>query len=522
MKKSLLIVLAILAMVGSAYAQEAQISDIRKKEFKGVQSLLNPKTRELIGYYTFYVSEKLGNGMVEFNLDIFDTNLNLVKRNPLEINKYAVLSSSVFNGENFIFAFTNYRKKDLHFYTFDSQGNKLADRHIESDKRYTTDATVYAAENGGFLIIRPIKERKVGYSIERVNSDLSSVWEQRIVPTKGYVGVQNISADKGRVIVTQLQKPSMLSRKEIGEITTFSDKDGQQGFTYSLFNGENTIMPTTFLVDTDNNLVTSGMYFKGQKWDAVNSDGIFFLKLSANGKELVRNIIEWKGDIQKYLKASSSKTSGFAIGSKPKVFFQSIVETSEGYRVIGETFRKNLNAGGRGLALLKAVAGTGHSIGWDSNDDPVYTFEVMDLMLFNFQDNGDMVGMTHIPKPHTKITVTGPYNNYAGLAMAFVVAEFGYFDYCFTQSNPATDEIIIVSRALEKNPQIAIHKISGNTFETETVGLKRMPGSVVDARVGAMQGTNNRMCLYFYDKKEKKLTLYLEELDVNTLFTSTK
>lgn len=517
MRKTLTILL-VLGLFINAWAQEVKITDVRKKEFKGVKAILNKTTHKPEGYFTFYVSEKIGKGMVNFTLELYDTDLNLVKQTPITITKNSEVTSSVFNGEAFMFAFADISKRKLSFATIDKEGNIIAQKEVKADKYFTTDAEVYPAQKGGFYVVRPIKEKKYGYKIEKVDHDLATIWEERMVPDKGYIAVEAIESANDRLIVTQMKGASRLSKKMIGQIVCFDDKKGEKLFIHDLYNGSVTGVPTAFLIDKDKNVIAGGMYFDGEKWDNTNSDGIFFLKLSATGKQLVFETTAWKDGIQKFLKASSN--SGFALGSKPKVFFEDIIEVDGGYKVISETYRKNLAVAGRTIAMAKLITGDGHVIGRDEDNVKPMTFEIMDLMLFNFSDAGKLTGMTHIPKQHTKITLLYPYANYGGLALSRVVKEFGYFDYSFATVHPLTNDPIIVSRNLEKRPFISIHMLGdNNAFTTKTITMDRMPGTVTDARVGALPGTHGRMCLYFYDKKEKTITLYLQDMELNKNFS---
>lgn len=519
MKKSIVWLLLFFASLTTAFAQEIKIEDVRKNEFKGVKAILNKNTNQPAGYYTFYVSEKVGGGMVEFVLELFDTRLNRINKTPITITKRSVVSSSVYNGDSFFFAFADMRKKSITFVTIDDKGNVIKRKEVESDKHHTTEAEVYPDPAQGFFVIRPIKEKKYGYSIEKLDKELNTLWEKKMVPAKGYIGVESIESVGNRLIVTQIAGPNRVSKKMVGQIMCFNNSDGNQLFQYDLYDGEATAMPTAFLLDAENNLVSGGMYFKGIKWDNVNSDGIFFLKLSADGKKLAYTKTAWKDGIQSFLKAS---TTGFAVGSKPKIFFEDIVETAYGYRVIGETFRKNIAVGGGLRAMVKTFT-DGHVLGSNSTNDDSQpmTFEIMDLMLFNFSLEGKLAGMTHIPKPHTKITLLDPYNGYGGLALSRVVKEFGYFDYSFSLPQPMNGNLIIVSRILSKTPKIGIYSIDdiNNKVTTKELTLERMPGYVTDARVGALPSSDDKVCIYFYDKKEKTITLYLEDMELNKIFS---
>lgn len=341
MKKLVLIMIALL--MSNAYlvnAQRAEIRDVRKREFRGVHAIVNKQTQETQGYYTFYVNEKLGGGMVNFVITIFDVNLKLVKQTPITITKRSVVDGSEFDGNDFLFIFNDIAKKKLTYVTVDDKGSIIKTKGIEEKKFAATTADVYPSNNNGFYIVKPIKEKKWGYSVAKVDRDIKTLWEKRFVPTKGIVTVEAIESGSDRIIVIQLTKPTISSKKGKGEIVCMDDKTGKILYKYPLFDGEFTAIPSAFLIDRKGNIVTAGMYFKGERMRSVNSDGLFFLKLSPEGKKIEYNKVDWDAGIQQLLKATSSKIS---IGSKPKVFFHDIVQSEDGgYQIIAETFRKSM------------------------------------------------------------------------------------------------------------------------------------------------------------------------------------
>ena len=76
----------------ATFAQSVEIVDVRKKEFKGVHAIVNEITKEVEGYYSFYINEKVGKGMINFVIAIFDVELKLVKKTPITISKRSVIS----------------------------------------------------------------------------------------------------------------------------------------------------------------------------------------------------------------------------------------------------------------------------------------------------------------------------------------------------------------------------------------------------------------------------------------------
>lgn len=509
MKRIVLLIAIICSLSDYLFSQSAEITDVRKREFRGVYPIINSTTNEAQGYYTFYVNEKVGGGKINFIIAIYDLELNLIKQTPITITKSSKVDGSEFNGKDFMFVFNDITKKTLTYVTVDVNGDIIKTLGIKEEKHYAATADVYCAKDG-FFIVKPIKEKKWGYSIEKVDRDLNSLWEKNYTVEKGMIGVEAIESGDDRLIAIQVTKPSLLSAKAQAEIVCLSDSTGDELYTYPLYDGTATCMPTAFLIDKDKNVVTGGMYFDGEKWDATNSDGVFFLKLSPSGEKISATKSDWDSGIQKFIKEGTKKT--FTISSKPKVLFHEIVEGTDGnYQVIGETFKKSMQL--VSSALKDAI--TGRFIGdlnSNSNNDKPITFEVLDFVIFNFMSTGVIANMSLIEKEHTKISCYPPYNQFGGLSLAKAVEKFGFFNFGFTTKLPDTDQPLMISANFaDKDPYIGINTIEmekETTFHQIPITKKTIKGG----NVGVMKSKPGYLGIYLYDKKEESILMYLEEI----------
>ncbi len=511
MKKIVFLIIVLSSLSGYIFSQSAEITNVRKREFRGVYPIINSTTNEAQGYYTFYVNEKVGDGKINFIIAIYDIEMKLIKQTPITITKYSNVDGSEFNGKDFIFVFNDYQKKTLTYVTVDLQGNIIKTVGIKEEKRYAATADVYSAVDG-FFIVKPFKEKKWGYSIEKVDRNLASIWEKRYTVEKGMVGVEAIESGEDRLIIIQVTKPSLMSAKAQAELLCLSSDKGDELYKYPLYDGTATCMPTAFLIDKNKNVVTGGMYFDGEKWDAANSDGIFFLKLSPKGEKISATKTDWEEGIQKFIKEGTKKT--FTISSKPKVLFHEIVEGLDGnYQVIGETFKKSMQL----VSLQIKDAITGRFIGNigdnDNNSKPV-TFEVLDFIIFNFMSDGKIANMTMIEKEHTKISCYPPFNGMGGLALALTIKKFGFFNFGFVTKLPESDKPLLISANFaDKDPYIGV-----NTIDMEKVSVfHQIPITKKTIRgggVGVMKSKPGYLGVYLFDKKEETILMYLEKIQL--------
>lgn len=503
------ILLALLALVsGFGFAQTAQITGVSKNEFRGVKPILNK------GYYTFYVNEKAAKGMVEFMLELYDLDLNPIKKTPILISKNSTMIGGEFNGQDFLFAFSDPMKKQNTFATIDSEGN-IIKQEVRQNKKMATAGTtaIYPSMDGeGFFVTQLVKEKKWGYSIEKLDRNLSAVWEKTVTKEKGFVGIEAAEAGNGKLVIISAERPSALSNKVFGKIVCFDGATGKIAYEQPLFDGQRTGIPSAVMIDKEGNVVTAGMYFDGEKWDATNSDGVFFMKLSPAGKKLMNNHVDWDKGIQEKLKATSRK---FAIGSKPKVLFHEIIEADNGgYQVIAETFRKTMKAG---TVLAMAAGG--------SNADAPWGFTVMDYVIFNYDKNGEPNYINKIEKPYKSGYVPGSIANMGGVSLAYYMKKYKMFTYEFTTKLKDSDKQVIVYTNFEDAgigtgmPYIGVSTLQmGKESVTNKMPLSKKlakfttGGNPEDMRTGAIQSKPGYVCMYYYDKKTQTINLALEEL----------
>src|SRR5688572_12853404 len=222
MKRKLLLLVFFALMSSYTFAQTAQITGVRKNEFRGVKPIENK------GYYTFYVNEKAGKGMVEFMLELYDLDLNLVKKTPILITKNSTMIGGEFNGKDFIFAFYDLGKKQNTFATIDIDGN-IIKQEVRQNKKSATAGTVQifpSMDGDGFFVTQTVKEKKWGYSVEKVDRSLKQIWEKTVTNDRGVVMIEAVETGNNQLIVVTKESASALSKKVYGKIVCFNGENG--------------------------------------------------------------------------------------------------------------------------------------------------------------------------------------------------------------------------------------------------------------------------------------------------------
>lgn len=506
MRKAIILSTLFFCAITIVKGQHYQITGVKPLHFRGVESITNGD--KAVGYYTYYLSEKLKKGMVTLNLDILDLDLNLIKQTPVTVTKRSVLIGSEYNGKDFLFIFSDQSKKLNTFITIDSDGNIIKKEDRKHRKFATANSMkVFPGTDGnGFYVTSAVKEKKWGYSVEKIDRDLRTMWEETVTRNKGYVSIEAAEAGKNKLLLITIEKPNVMSKKALGKLVSFDDNTGTKQFEYDLYDGSITGIPSAFLVEEGGNIVTAGMYFEGSKWQEINSDGIFFLKLSPEGKKLAYNHIDWDNGIKKALKATSRK---FSIGSKPKVLFHEIAKTGDSYQVIAETFRKTVKAG----TLLASASG--------SNSAPM-GFTVMDYIIFNYDNNGKPLDINKIEKPYKSILVEASIASVGGVSLAYYLKRFNMFTFEYVTTLPSGKQAIVYTnwegaKLGSGKPYVGISTIAmGEESETKKIPmakkLKMVVGNPKNAKTGALRGKSGHTCIYAYDKKTKTVNIGLESI----------
>lgn len=412
---------ALILATGIINAQEVIIEGVSSKNFSGVQTLNGDY------YYTFYFGEKSATkGMINFVLSIYDKELKSINTTPVEISKNAELAASAFNGKFFLFVFSDAIKRKRTLLVLDQKGNIVKQRVDEDVKSSLlmpeNNPHVHGISTEEFLIVRPEKEKKFGYEVERIDTGLVSKWTKSFFPEKGFWTIEDTKLVNGKLYILRDEKAALLSDKHTYAVQQMKVENGEVSYTTSLDNGDDGGFPNFIQVSENGVVATGGMYFKNGKYDDKNSDGLFFALLAADGSITKYSKTSW-GKVKDQLKGDFSSD---LFGGKTKVLVEDIVKKTDGnYMIIGETWRKSNDANNTGAGALTSMA-FGKSGGSDGKERG---FTVMDFCIFNFDAQGELMNINRIEKATKEAVIKGELANSNGLAMAQELYKRKFFCY---------------------------------------------------------------------------------------------
>jgi len=288
--KKILLPLLMLAFT-SIWAQEITIEMPNSRGFSGVRSIGSD-----IIFTTWFGEKTETKGMGSFVLKLYDKDLNEIKSTEIEVSKYSDMASSAFTGEYFLFIFVDIMKKNRTMVTMDKKG-ELIKKTVEDDVKRAllvpeNFPVIHVLNKEEFLLIRPMKDKKFGYDIERLDKDLESKWTKSFIPESGVWTAIHSQAINNRLYVLKEENPNRSSSSFVYSVQCFDAEDGEIKYETSLTDQTDGGAPAFIRVDETNMVLTGGTYFKGSKYDDKNSDGLFL------------GVINQKGDINSLTKKS--------------------------------------------------------------------------------------------------------------------------------------------------------------------------------------------------------------------------
>jgi len=455
-----LIALSILvqaAIYPGAKAQTLNLQNVTKQGFSGLEPLDN--SGYYIKYYEGLQRAEKGKKAI-FHIYSLNNDLEIRSDFKLELLPSDEIEDLSFNSGNYFLIYSNVAKKTRTFKLLSSSGNELASKVIE-DVKYRNlgkPAVIIPAGDSDFIVINYIKDKKIGYSIEKYNSKMEAVFSSNQTPEKGKLYPVDYLLSAGKLFVLE-----------------FADRDFDDHFEYyvnsfDLTNG--TSVNKTYLTSEDGKkfgypsfirasknggVIAGGMYFDNQRVQETNSDGFFSTYIPSQGKP-VSTYIDWK-----LVKDQVGNGSTSAMwGGKNKTFMHDISVNADGsYVLIGENYRKgDSKLSGDKSKNGFAIASKALSVSGGDESDLALT--AAEFVLFDFDASGAYKGIRTIDKPNSVTilkasTEDRPFGGeFKGLNIANILNNYGYFPYRFT-AETNNGKYLVYYLKHEKKPEELVY-----------------------------------------------------------------
>lgn len=413
------------------WGQTIEFDNVSREGFKGLKKLDDN------GYY-LQLNEGLegkGKAMVK-NIRLYMLDNNLIKQNEfvIKIGRLDDIEDISYNGGNFMVIYGSKAKATRNFKIFDTQGGELAHKPFEKVKRrlLTKPAMIVPIAEKDFIVINFIKEKKIGYSIERFNEKLESQFVLEQIPDKKKLYPVDYLTQGDRLYVLEFLSPDASDYYEY-HVASVDVNSGKEIYNQYIKSSSSKASGFATFIKADNsgNIFTGGMYFDGNRTKSANSDGFFAAKIDPSGNMTFKNV-DWK-EVKADVK---DKGTAGIWGGKTKTFMQDLVVNDDGgLTLIGETYRRgdaDLAGGKKALGMAGKMMGGGKS-------DPEVAVTISSFALFDFDKDLNFNAVTKMDKPVAVTTIKSdpdpenqPYvGQRKGLNLANILNNNGYFPYRF-------------------------------------------------------------------------------------------
>lgn len=447
MAKLLSLCLLVCLLAPQAIGQPTELANVTKQGFKGL------KPMDKNGYYIQFIEGSKGYGKktkTQLHLYVLDNDLKVSADFVMELVGQEKIEDVAYNGGNFLIIIGSAQAKTRTFKLVDKTGAEVAIKKFDGVKPQllAKPAVILPVGDSDFIVLNYVKEKKVGYSVERYNNKLEMAYSQSQIPDKKKLYPVDSKMSGDRLYILEFLDSDNSDYFEY-HIASYDVSNGTQtAKKYLTSADEKKFGFATFLKEgSDGSILTGGMYFDNPRIQKTNSDGFFAARFDKAG-DLKFTAVDWE-TVEKTIKEGNSTVGIW--GGKTKTFMHDLTVNADGtITLIGENYRRGDAdlAGGKskGLGIAMKVAG-----GDDDSDEAVTCAE---FVLMDFDAQGNFVTCRKIDKPNavtvvktTQDTEDLPYiGQRKGLNLANILNNNGYLPYRFVVSNGSKSYIAFWQR----------------------------------------------------------------------------
>jgi len=522
MNKIKLTSLLVLMSIFSVFAQNKSVANVLNfKSTKDAGEII--ENNKLVGYYIFYLKEKVDKKTSAYEVEIYDDNYNVTKNFEIIRPKNTVLLEMVYNGNAFMIHFYD-SKTGYEFATFDRTGKATGSKKIATDdiSRWdlarvqqnlassTENVNIFPNGKDGFVRSTFTKNKKTGYEVVAYDNNAKELWKYSSKETSElleFVEINDVSANV--LSATVSKKKNMMTRDVTMYCLLLDSKTGKLIKEMQLGSNETGLrsLLKSFVNEESGSIYLVGEYYKPK--DDILKDksmGLYLQEFSLSGKELNKKEYKWKGDIDKFKNEMDPEDKK---GDRPfYVFFHDVVISKSGHIfMIGEQFIKQISAGG---VAMKVIAGSNSNVS-------TLEIRVANMVVIEFDENKSMVDFKLVKKKGTSVLLPEGMGYYGTTTLGYYVKSQGDFDYSFTSSDKEKDNFEIVyidaDRKTEKKATTKADVMVGViSIKGGKLSQTRVPINCTSNRWWLQPAKPGYISVSEYFRKEKKIDMRLEQL----------
>lgn len=479
MKKLLTLLIVTPLITAQLVAQSVQLENVTKEGFTGIERMGDD------GYYVRFIEGAKGKAKTKLmHIYALDNGLNVVSDFTLELKSTEKVEDVGYNGENFMIIYSSYGDRTRTFVVLDKDGEQVAEnKATKVNRRLLSKPAAVMPYGKDFLVLNYIKEKKVGYSIDRYNSNLESVYSVSQLPDKKKLYPVDYRLQNDKIYILEFLSTGTGTEYFEYHMAAFDATSGKQLYKNYLKDEDanNSGYATFVKLDDAGKVYTGGMYFNGNRTKKNNSDGFFAAVIEADGK-MNFSSTDWK-DVKSDLKDEGNAAFW---GGKTKTFVHDLALNGDGsFTVIGENYRRgsaDLAGDKKGASKALGVASkVGRLSGGGSDDEPEETaFTVSSFALFDFDQSGNFTNIRKVDKPNSVTIIKDAqdpddpvyWGQFKGLNLANMLNNKGYFPYRFVAERSGGEKVLVFHQRYEPLSKEYLYSTPLSSTDVDTVAVE--------------------------------------------------
>lgn len=485
------IMLLVFLFIFQGFSQSIDMEGVSKTGFKGLRNIGNS------GYYVQYM-ETVIEGKKAFqnvHLSLLDNDLKITSDFRVPVRETETVENVAYNGGNFMLISSSNIKRTRTLTTVDKEGNVIATKNFDKVLRRLLEkpAVILPQGESDFVVINYLKEKKIGYSIERYDTNLEMKYSQVQIPEKKKLYPVDYFVSGNQIYVLEFITPDFSDYFEY-HIASYDVESGEQNFKVQLKSPESKAAGfATFIEPSkDGGVITGGMYFDGNRTKGETSNGFFASTISQEGSSNF-NFVSWK-EVKDQLKDEG--TSAF-FGGITRTFMHDIVVNDDGtFTLVGENYRigEASLAGDQGKSTMAKIGSF-----TSSNTDEALT--VADYALMDFSSDAEFTGIRKMDEAECitviKYSKEKDQEPLKGQKQALNVANIlnnnGYFPYRFSTTMGDDQYLVSVARYESQIKELLYFtKLNSPTLDTVSLEVTsselRYVRGIMDGMMGKLGG----------------------------------
>lgn len=435
MKRTL--ILFLLALPSLLFAQSSSIEGIRQMRLRNSGAI--QENNQMVGYYSFYVYDKVDSKTNAYYLTITDIDLNTVAEVKMKKPKTTMLLEMIYNGEVFAMLFMDYKAKEVKVETYDKLGKRTGTKAIADTYKWELLRVQQAGKDGevnesmfplgeqGFVKQLMTKKSKITYELLAFNNDMSRKW--KFAPREsGLIEMCNIVwANEKYILASVMKMQNRLDKPDHAFLLLVDAETGRKIFEVKMREKSHNLSVLNGFVDANEEraYIVGEYYASGDNIISSKSLGLYAMELDLGGQAMKYKSFSRDGDLKKLAPADDKGKEDLGF-----VFFHRVVRTKDGgFHLIGEQFKRSVSGLGVASQVLSGGRGGASS----------FSLKIDNMIVAKLNADLDLTDVEVYDKARSEVLMPAGAAYWSPMMMAHYVRMVDGFDYAFTVTDAEKD-----------------------------------------------------------------------------------